>query len=346
MTGAAELEPRIAAWLCHVLGVADVRVSGLDRIPGGASRETWRLVAHVPGADGKPEARRMILRRDPGASLIDTDQQVEFAAFSAFQNSAVPVPSLVGIEEDGRWLDRRFFVMNEITDCQADGRLFDTPEYVGLKSVIGTRKWQILGTIAATDPVANGLASALKMPMGEGIWRDQLDYWEGVIDEDALSPQPIVRAAIRWLRRNPPRLPGRVGIVHGDYRTGNFLFDAAGTIRAVLDWEMCHLGDPLEDLAWAFNPLWGGQSFENPGRLLPRAEAIRLWERASGLTVDPVAFRWWEVFAGVKGVAIWQSAARAFADGANRDPIQVTAGWFCTDPQDRFIMDRLGHLAL
>ena len=64
-----------------------------------------------------------------------------------------------------------------------------------------------------------------------------------MIDEDELTPQPIARAAIRWLRRSPPPHPRRLSVVHGDYRTGNFLFDAEGRIRAILDWEMCHLGD-------------------------------------------------------------------------------------------------------
>lgn len=337
------LEPRIAAWLRHALALDEVEVVDLQRIHGGASRDTYRLVARWRES-GRTREQRLILRRDPGASLIDTDQRVEYASYRAFQNSEVPVPNLVGIEEDGKWLDRRFFVMEEVTGCQSDGRLFETPEFAHLKQGIGTRKWRILGAIAKADPMALGLADTLKVPVGDEVWRDQLDYWQGVLDEDSLSPQAIGQAAIRWLRRHPPPPPAKLSVVHGDFRTGNFLFDSIGEIRAVLDWEMCHLGDPLEDLAWAFNPLWGGQTYETPGRLLPRAEAIALWQEASGIIVDAVAFRWWEVFAGVKGLAIWQSAARTFADGSNRDPIQVTAGWFCTDPQDRFIMDRMGHL--
>ena len=348
MTGAPvpptgdDLGPAIARWLSHVMGVGAIAVDEVARIHGGASRETYRLRARWHEA-GMERERRMVLRRDPGASLIETDQRVEYSAYAAFQGSEVPVPALVGIEEDPSWLGRRFFAMEEVTGCEANGQLFETPEYAAVRQRIGEAKWTILGAIARADAMATGLPAVVRVPEGEAIWRDQLDYWEGVIDEDALSPQPIGRAAIRWLRRNPPPLPRRISIVHGDFRTGNFLFDREGRIRAVLDWEMCHLGDPLEDLAWAFNPLWAGQVFDRPGRLLPREEAIRLWEKSSGIALDPVAFRWWEVFAGVKGLAIWQSAARTFADGSNRDPIQVVAGWFCTDPQDRFLMDRLGH---
>ena len=69
-------------------------------------------------------------------------------------------------------------------------------------------------------------------------------------------PQPIVRAAIRRLRRNPPGPPERISVVHGDYRSGNFMHDGHGKILGVLDWEMVHLGDAVEDLAWCFDPLW------------------------------------------------------------------------------------------
>lgn len=337
----AGLAGRVAAWLAARLGVPGVEVADLFRIPGGASRETYRLVARVPGAG----ERRLILRRHPGMSLIETEQAVEFAAFRAFQDSDVPVPTLVGIEDDPSWLDRPFFVMDEVTGCVADGTLLETAPYLERKAEIGRHKWAILGVIAKADPHAIGLVGPLAVPRGEAVWRDPLDYWEGVIDADALSPQPVARAAIRWLRRNPPPPPAKLSVVHGDFRTGNFLFDATGRVRAILDWEMCHLGDPLEDLAWAFNPLWAAGSFETPGRLVPRAEAIRLWEAASGIALDPVAFHWWEIFAGVKGLAIWQSAAAVYAEGSNRDPIQLAAGWFCTDPQDRHLMQLMGHPA-
>src|SRR6201999_3457195 len=117
-------------------------------------------------------------------------------------------------------------------------------------------------------------------------WRHELDRWEKVIDEDEREPQPIARAAIRWLRKHPPPPAQKICVVHGDYRTGNFLHDNQGTIRAVLDWEMAHLGDPLEDLGWALDPLWSHGDPSRPAGTLPRADAIALWEAASGLKAD------------------------------------------------------------
>ena len=74
--------------------------------------------------------------------------------------------------------------------------------------------------------------------------------------------------------------------MHGDYRTGNFLFDGEGNIRAILDWEMAHLGDPLEDLAWALDPLWSHGDPSHPAGTVTREQAIAMWEEASGLKAE------------------------------------------------------------
>ena len=168
-----------------------------------------------------------------------------------------------------------------------------------------------------------------------------LDYWSGVIDADELHPQPIVRAAVRRLRARPPPPAQRIRVVHGDYRSGNFLHDGAGRIVALLDWEMAHLGDPLEDLAWALEPRWRHFEPALAGGMLPDAEAIALWKRASGLEVDPAAFRWWRLFAAVKGQAIWISAARQFRDGGLVDPILAFSGWYTARRQDEILAEQL-----
>ena len=70
------------------------------------------------------------------------------------------------------------------------------------------------------------------------------------------SRNPSCAPRSAGLRRTPPPPAQKISVVHGDYRTGNFLHDGDGVIRGILDWEMAHLGDPLEDLAWALDPLW------------------------------------------------------------------------------------------
>jgi aminoglycoside phosphotransferase (APT) family kinase protein len=120
-----------------------------------------------------------------------------------------------------------------------------------------------------------------------------------------------------------------VTIVHGDYRSGNFLVgadaDRAGKVIAVLDWEMVHAGDPLEDLAWAMDPLWS-HGTGRAAATLSDAEAIACWEEASGLRCDPAALAWWRVFAQVQGVVIWVSSAAEIARGRSHDPVLAFAG--------------------
>lgn len=337
------LAERFAAYLAHRWPQSSaVSVGDVQRIYGGASRETYRLKARFV-ENGREMERRLILRRDPESSLIETDRATEYEAYAAFHGTSVPVPRPLFFETDPRWLDRPFFVMEEVVGAVSTARLLGEPPYLEHRDAIGQQKWRILGEIAAADPVKLGLAAKLEAPKPEDCWKRELDHWERVIDEDELTPQPIARAAIRHLRRTPPPSPRRISVVHGDYRTGNFLFDAEGRIRAVLDWEMCHLGDPLEDLAWALDPLWGWPDRERPGKLVPRARALEIWQSASGIAVDPRALAWWEIFASLKGLAIWISSGREFADGKNRDLIMAIAGWFPTDVHERVLVERLAQ---
>jgi aminoglycoside phosphotransferase (APT) family kinase protein len=337
------LEPRLAAYIAGKLpGATGVAVSGLERISGGASRETYRFV--LDWREGSEARRRkMILRRDPPASLIDTERRVEFAAYRAFHGSAVPVPEMLWLEEDSGPLDHPFFIAEEIAGFQASPQqLFVEASAVALQR-LAERKWTILGEIAKADPEALGVTSVMETPAPDACWARELDHWEAVFDRDEDEPLPIARAAIRWLRANPPPPAQKISLVHGDYRTGNFLWDLEGEIHGVLDWEMAHLGDPLEDLAWGFNPIWRfGRGLA--GGLIPNDEAIAIWERTSGLSADPAALHWWVLFNCVKGQAIWVGSAGAFIAGGNKAPIMVYPAWWLLNAQDRAILEVMGKL--
>jgi aminoglycoside phosphotransferase (APT) family kinase protein len=334
-----ELRDRLEAYLRVRLEAPELAVSDLARIPGGASRETYRFRIRTAGSE-----RGLVLRRDPPASLIETERDTEYRAYEAFHALGLPVPEPIALELDGGPLERPFFIMEEIAGCQT-GAILSADPFGDLRETIGRQFFTVLGKIAAVDPRDVGLSNL----SGETDIHDtalhEVARWEKVVAEDEREPQPIVRAAIRWLKRNPPPPAQKIAVVHGDYRTGNFLYAADGTIRAILDWEMAHLGDPLEDLAWAIDPLWSGGSVERPGGMLPRAEAIALWEKASGLKVDPDALGWWEIFASVKGAAIWISAAREYAEGRNTDPINAFSGWYCLAFHNKVLADRLGARA-
>jgi aminoglycoside phosphotransferase (APT) family kinase protein len=326
------LAPRLAAGL----GAAAVAIKRGVRIHGGASRETHSLDVE---ADGKMIG--LILRRDPAASLIETERVLEFAAYRTFQDSAVPVPRAVLLEEDSSLLGSPFFVMQRI-DGGAAASPFSYEPYGDHADAIGRAFFTYLGHIAARPLADAPIAKVVETPKPEDCWARELNHWARVLAEDSLTPQPTVEAAIRRLRKHPPPAPKRLSVVHGDYRTGNFLHDGAGRILAVLDWEMAHIGDAHEDLAWAMDPLW--TCFRTDGSVggtIHRDDAIRHWQGASGIAFDPAAYAWWSLFSNVKGMAIWLSAAKSFASGANVDPVMAFSGWYCTRRHEAIIARRL-----
>src|SRR5438105_10209838 len=172
----ADFAERFAAYLAHRWPHAsDVSVSGVQRIYGGASRETYRLTARfVEG--GQRREQRLILRRDPESSLIETDRATEYEAYAAFYGTSVPVPRPLFFETDPRWLDRPFFVMDQVTDAVSTARLLGEPPYAQHLDAIGEQKWRILVEIAAADPKALVLTEKLEAPKLEACWKRELDH--------------------------------------------------------------------------------------------------------------------------------------------------------------------------
>jgi len=129
-----------------------------------------------------------------------------------------------------------------------------------------------------------------------------------------------------WLKNTPPPTPEKLSVVHGDFRAGNFLYREDGTFVSILDWELCHIGDPIEDLAWSMMPAWSGGS-ETAGRMINRHDAIATWAKASGLHADPVALSWWEIFSNVKLAIALANGGIEYRDGTNNNPQLVVAAW-------------------
>lgn len=324
---------QVAAYLTRLWGTP-ATVEALARIPGGASRETYRFDALADG-----ERHTLILRREPVAGLIDTETETEFRAYQSAAG-VIPVPRAVALEADGAELGRPFFLTERIDGGVVAGS-FERAPFGDHAQTIGQAFFAALGRLAAFDPAGTPLAAHVPTPAPDQCWRVALDYWEAVIDVDALQPIPVIRAAIRLLRANPPPPAQAIRIVHGDYRSGNLMHDGAGGMLAMFDWEMAHLGDPLEDLGWALDPIW--DHFQ-PGLacgMIPRADAIAAWQRASGMTVDPAAMRWWSLFNAVKGRAIWTSAFKEFVDGGRTDPVLGISGWYTATRQDTIIAEQL-----
>ena len=301
---------------------SEVEIVSIRRFHGGASRETYAIDVSIKGS-----IQAMILRCDPGDSLIDTPRELEYAAFRSFENSAVPVPRAISLCGDSSLIGTPFFVMERIEGGEAVSP-FVADAYGEHREAIGRQFFDLLGRINGTDVNTSPLARVIDAPSADQCWVRELDYWTAQVEKNALQPEPILMAALRWLRRNPPPPAQRLSIIHGDYRNGNVLHDGTGRIVAVLDWEMAHIGDPLEDLAWALDPLWNLRDASRAAGLIDRADAVALWEKAGDLRFDDAAFKWWEMFATVKGMAIWISSGHANISGINTDPVLAFSAWY------------------
>ncbi len=313
-------EEQIAAYLQHKMpDASDVQVSQLWRIPGGASRETWSFDA--AWRDGKEQVSRgFIVRRDPEASLLETERYVEFRVYQAMRDTGVPVPEMYWLEEDAKWLERPFFVMSRLPGQASQMALVSGMLGCDLEA-ISQRKVEILARIHGVDWRALGLDFLGVPDDPEGCPDMEIDRWEKTMREQTMEPQPVLEMALAWLRAHKP-VAQKVTVVHGDYRTGNFLVEG-NDITGILDWEMVHLGDPLEDVAWVCVRAWRWAGDARVGGLMMRDDFYRRYEAASGLRVDPEAVRFWEVLGNFKWAVICMTGARSFAEGRSKDAIHA-----------------------
>ena len=315
----SEMEARIGAYLAHRMPEASgIAVDELARIYGGSSQETFRLRARW-SEHGVTVEKRLILRRDAPAGLVLAERDLEYKVYRALAGQGIPAPEAYFLELDPKWLDRPFFIMDLMAGKPGNPFGPDDP-YEGHGEAVARQFWGIMGRLAALDHRALGLTSLRGGEASAGFWRLELDRWEAIIDAGEAVIEPIVRGAIRWLRRNPPAEPAKPGIVHGDYRSGNFLFTPDGRISAILDWEMCHIGDPLEDVAWGIDPFWPIT------RHLPLAAGLAEWQAASGMRADRTALDWWRLFSAVKACAIWTTAEAALASGESHEMVVALSG--------------------
>lgn len=313
-TGLSDLEASLARYLAHRMPQAQgVNVTNLSRIHGGSSQETYRYEASWAEA-GEAKGGRFILRRAPEAGLVNAEHDLEYTVYSALAGKGVPIPKAHYLELDRQWLERPFFIMDMAPGNPGHFFAVEDP-YEGQSESVGRNFWTHLGTLASLDPAELDLAALRGWGDHRPPHERELDHWEQRLDQGEDVVEPLLRAAIRWMRRNPPPPPARLSIVHGDYRSGNFLFMPDGEISAVLDWEMCHLGDPLEDIAWALDPMW------SMGRYFDEERGLALWQEASGITIDREALDWWRLFAAIKASAIWTTAEKSFEEGTSREMV-------------------------
>lgn len=320
----------------------DVAITNLEQLPLGASRETFRFDLAYRDADGE-HRDRLILRRDPPASNVDSDRRHEYLSYRAIHGHGIPVPRMILLEEDASHFGGAISLAEDLRGYHNSEYQLQEPGWQDRLGRIAQELWSTMGRLAAV-PCEKLDLSFMPASSPEGTAMQELDYWERQLDANDIGPEPITRAAIRWLRRNPPPPAQKLAMVHGDFRAGNFLYDNEARLIAVLDWEMAHLGDPLEDLAWSMARVFSFGKDDRRSGVAPREEAIRIWQEASGLDVDPEALRWWELLMCVKGQAIWNSCAQAWSAVENPTVIHAYAAWWLRNAQDRAMLELMGKL--
>lgn len=281
----AKLNAVLAARLSGCEGLASA-----ERLSGGASQETYRIVARTEGGE-----RPLALRRSAGGLKVEgpdvnypglpTEAQLMRVALAA----GVPAPEVFHVLEEADGLGEGFLM--EWLDGETLGaRIVRLPELAELRSKLAFECGRIAARIHAIDLDAAGLRQALGVikpaEFIERIWERYRQF---------PTPQPMIDYAGRWLLDHLPPAH-ELKLVHNDFRNGNLMVNADGIV-AVLDWETAHIGDPMRDLGWICTNSWRFGRTDLPvGGFGHYEDLFAGYESESGIRVDPERVRFWEAF--------------------------------------------------
>jgi len=277
-------------------------IGAVRPLSGGASQELWLVT--LPAADGE---RRVVLRRAPAtrptsslAIPIETEAELIRLAHAA----KVPSPAVVYVlrPEDG--LGAGYF-MDYVEGEALGGRIVRDEAFAAARPKLARQCGEILARIHAIPAPALAPVKRASEIVDDLERLHRSENW----------PRPVFELAFHWLRRNMPD-QGRVALVHGDFRNGNMLIGPEG-VRAVLDWELAHAGDPMEDLGWICVNSWRFGVPDLPvGGFGAREDLYAGYEAVSGAPVDRGRARFWEVLGTLRWGVICTMSAIAVRDGA------------------------------
>ncbi|MCZ7526584.1 MAG: phosphotransferase family protein [Acidimicrobiia bacterium] len=271
-------------------------VAGLQRTAQGGSRATWLLDVERPGG----ERLGLVLRRDSGdGPFTGTELTLEREAtvYRALAGTGVAVPRLVALSPDGQAM------LTERVEGSDD---FDAIADVDERDRVAASFVEELAVLHRVDPAALDLPGFPRSPTPRDAVLGDLDLWERVFEQRVRRPAPIVRFALGWARRNVPLSIDRTVLCWGDVGPGNFLH-RDGRVSALLDWELAHLGDPMDDLAFfalRANLLFEGRFGDVDARLRRYAELV-------GAPLDPGRIRYYQPVVLTR----WLVASLAGLDG-------------------------------
>jgi aminoglycoside phosphotransferase (APT) family kinase protein len=268
-----------AAALARVLApeLGAVTVQDLRVLTGGASRATWAFTA-----DGRP----LILRTGPPDD-VHAGMELEAAALRRAATAGAPVPHILAASNSAEPLGNPYLICDFIGGEAIVRKIARTLDDASRPVLLGQRA-QALAQIHRADPHGIGLPES-----------DPLTDWRREFDEMG-DTTATFEWAFRWLERNRPA-PTPVVLLHGDFRMGNLIVDG-GRLAAVLDWELTHIGEAADDLAWFCIRAWrfGAPKELGAGGLGSIDEFVAAYRTAGGAAVDRATLHWWLVLATLR----------------------------------------------
>lgn len=295
-------------------GFRGVRITDLARMTGGASKEQFAFTLFHDGID---EPERLVLRMDPTMSAVETCRGREAQVLAAL-DGVIPVPPMRYVDAEGVYLGQPGLITAFVNGTTKPTNLtVQAVSGVGIRfgdyaPTLATQFVRNLATLHQFDwrtaslpdfsPPAAGTAQA-------AIW--QVNWWARVWRQDLVEPQPLLTLAERWLRENAPICDEPV-LTHGDYRAGNFMFEEpSGRMTAILDWELAHIGDFHDDLAWSMQKLFSRR--ENGeilvSGLLSHRDYLAQYAAATGRSVNLKTLRYYRVLNAWKCAVLELSTA-------------------------------------
>jgi aminoglycoside phosphotransferase (APT) family kinase protein len=269
----------VAAWCAGATGVAHA-----VRLSGGASQETWSFdIVHPGGNIGA------ILRRAPAgygaAPTRAAGLQAEAVLMQLAHDAGVPSPRVLHVLKPEDELGTGF-VMSRVAGETIPRKILRDDQFAAARPELARQLGSVLAAIHGL-PLSQ-LPQLRSMTAAKEITELERDY------RSLNWPRPVFELALRWLRDHDPGPPAEVTLVHGDFRNGNLIIGPEG-VRAVLDWELAHFGDPMEDLGWVCVNSWRFGEIDKPVGGFGRREELFAGYQATGRRVDAARVMFWEV---------------------------------------------------
>ena len=291
-------ERDLAAALRGVLG--PVTIESLARLSGGASRETWSFDA--VGGDGSRTP--LVLRRDPpGRPSEPGAMSREARLIGQARAAGLAVPEVLLATDEPGPLGTAALVMRRVEGETIARRILRDAGYREARTVLVRQVAEFAAGLHALPVPAD-----LPAPYPVAGLRAELASFE--------QTSPVFELALRTLEASPPPAR-RPAIVHGDLRLGNLIVGPR-SLRAVIDWELTHVGNPAEDLGWFCVKAWRFGAEAPAGGLGSREELLAAYRAAGGAGITAEELRWWEILGTLRWGVICMSQAWAHLSGAHR----------------------------